>query len=157
MNRRVEELRQLVAQTEREEKNQQEKYMRVLKEGEKALEEKTFQLARTRNEIQTQMTEFHELNSKINKLRTELKEIELNIRRGKDEAKKLAERRQEEKRIQETKIKVSFDFSPYTSLFNWTFSELSNTLLTILELRVIFRILKSREYGGFVEICSLLC
>ena len=116
MNRRVEELRQLVAQTEREEKNQQEKYMRALKEGEKALEEKTFQLARTRNEIQTQMTEFHELNSKINKLRTELKEVELNIGRGKDEVQKLAERRQEERRIQETKIKVSFDASANVSI-----------------------------------------
>ena len=45
---RVEELRQVIAQTEKEEKHQSEKYVRVLKEGEKALEEKTLQLARTR-------------------------------------------------------------------------------------------------------------
>ena len=65
---RVEELRHLVEKTEAEEKHQAEKYVRALKEGEKALEEKTAQLARTRNELQTQMTQFHELNSKSTNL-----------------------------------------------------------------------------------------
>lgn len=105
-NFRVQELRQLLAQTEKEEKTQREKYVRALKEGEKALEDKTLQLARTRNEIQSQMTEFHELNSKINKLRTELKEVQEHVRTGKVEVKSLSERRQQEIRIQERKRKV---------------------------------------------------
>ena len=99
-------MRQLVAQTETEEKNQADKYVRALKEGEKALEEKTAQLARTRNELQTQMIQFHELNSKINKLRTELKEIQENIKKGNAEAERLSQRRDEERRIRELDIQV---------------------------------------------------
>lgn len=102
---RVEELKQLVVQTEKEEKNKEEKYVRALKEGEKALEEKTLLLARTRNEIQTQMTEFHELNSKINKMRTELKEVQANIRKGKNEVVILSEKREEERRTRELDVK----------------------------------------------------
>ena len=98
-----------MTQTETEEKNQAEKYVRALKEGEKALEEKTVQLARTRNEIQTQTTKFHELNSKINKLRNELQEVQVNIRKEKSEANKLAEKREEERRIHELQMKVSFN------------------------------------------------
>ena len=105
---RVEELRQLIAHTEKEEKHQSEKYVRVLKEGEKALEEKTLQLARIRNEIQAQMTEYHELNSKLNKLRTELKEVQVNLRKEKIEAFNLAEKRQREKRTREQQLKVIF-------------------------------------------------
>ena len=105
---RVEELRQLIAQTEKEEKHQSEKYVCVLKEGEKVLEEKTLQLARTRNEIQAQMTEYHELSSKINKLRTELKEVQVNLRKEKIEAFNLTEKRQREKRAREHQIKVNF-------------------------------------------------
>jgi len=101
-------LRQLIAQTETEEKNQSEKYVRVLKEGEKALEEKTLQLARTRNEIQAQMTEYHELSSKINKLRTELKEVQVNLKKEKIEAFNLTEKRQREKRTREQQLKVNF-------------------------------------------------
>ena len=44
MHCRVEELKHLVAKTETEEKHQAEKYVRALKEGEKALEEKTASL-----------------------------------------------------------------------------------------------------------------
>ena len=106
---RVEELKRLVAKTETEEKHQAEKYVRALKEGEKALEEKTAQLARTRNELQTQMIQFHELNSKINKLRTELIEVQDNVKKGKDEVDKLSQRREEEKRVQELHVKVSWN------------------------------------------------
>ena len=107
--RRVEELKHLVAKTETEEKHQAEKYVRALKEGEKALEEKTAQLARTRNELQTQMTQFHELNSKINKLKTELREVHGNVKKGKDEVDRLSQRREEERRLQELHVKVSWN------------------------------------------------
>lgn len=103
---RIEELQKLIAQTETEERHQSDKYVRALKEGEKALEEKTTQLARTRNELQTQMIQFHELNSKINKLRTELKEIEENIKKGKLEAERLSQRKEEERRIQDLNVQV---------------------------------------------------
>ena len=106
---RVEELRHLVEKTEAEEKHQAEKYVRALKEGEKALEEKTAQLARTRNELQTQMTQFHELNSKINKLRTELGQVQGNVKKGKDEVERLSQRREEERRLQERHVKVSWN------------------------------------------------
>lgn len=99
-----------MAKTETEEKNQAAKYVRALKEGEEALEEKTVQLARTRNELQTQMIQFHELSSKMNKLRTELKEIQANIKKGKAETEKLSERREEERRIQQLNVKVSFNY-----------------------------------------------
>ncbi|KAL9989527.1 hypothetical protein ACROYT_G004088 [Oculina patagonica] len=102
---RVEELKQLVAKTETEEKHQAEKYVRALKEGEKALEDKTAQLARTRNELQTQMIQFHELNSKINKLRTELREIQGNVKKGQAEVERLSQRKEEERRIQELNVK----------------------------------------------------
>lgn len=115
-----------MAQTEQEERNQEEKYVRALKEGEKALEEKTFLLARTRNEIQTQMTEFHELNSKMNKLRTELKEVQDNIRKGKNEAKQLSERRAEERRIHELQVKVSSVRVCVASAFRIVFSKALN-------------------------------
>lgn len=105
---RVEELKHLVEKTEAVEKHQAEKYVRALKEGEKALEEKTAQLARTRNELQTQMTQFHELNSKINKLRTELAEVQGNVKKGKDEVETLSQRREEERRLQELHVKVSW-------------------------------------------------
>lgn len=109
MHCRVEELKHLVAKTETEEKHQAEKYVRALKEGEKALEEKTAQLARTRNELQTQMTHFHDLNSKINKLRKELREVQDNVKKGKDELDKLSQRREEGKRVQELHVKVSWN------------------------------------------------
>ena len=102
----MEELQKLIAQTETEERHQSDKYVRALKVGEKALEEKTTQLARTRNELQTQMIQFHELNSKINKLRTELKEIEENIKKGKLEAERLSQRKEEERRIQDLNVQV---------------------------------------------------
>ena len=101
-----------MVQTEKEEKNKEEKYVRALKEGEKALEEKTLLLARTRNEIQTQMTEFHELNSKINKMRAELKEVQANIRKGKNEVVILSEKREEERRTRELDVKVCFNVCP---------------------------------------------
>ena len=101
-------MRQLITQTEKAEKNQSEKYVRALKEGEKALEEKTLQLARTRNEIQAQMTEYHELSSKVNKLRTELKEVQVNLGKEKIEAFNLTEKRLREKRTREQQLKVSF-------------------------------------------------
>lgn len=118
----MEELKHLVAKTETEEKHQAEKYVKALKEGEKGLEEKTAQLARTRNELQTQMIQFHELNSKINKLRTELREVQGNVKKGKDEVERLSQRREEERRIQELNVKVSFNarvhrLSNYVFLF----------------------------------------
>ena len=59
------------------------------------------------NEIQAQMTEYHELSSKINKLRTELKEVQVNLRKEKIEAFNLTEKRQREKRTREQQIKVN--------------------------------------------------
>ncbi|XP_068727914.1 centriolin-like isoform X3 [Montipora capricornis] len=102
---RVEELRNLVAHTEKEVKTQEQKYLQALKEGEKALEDKTCQLARTRNQIQIQMTEFHGLNSKVNRLRAEMRELQLNLRKEQEEAKRLSLRRQEEERNHELKVK----------------------------------------------------
>ena len=112
-------MRQLIAQTEKEEKHQSEKYVRVLKEGEKALEEKTLQLARTRNEIQAQTTEYHELSSKINKLRTELKEVQVNLRKEKIEAFNLTEKRQREKRTREQQLKVIFFLISFFNFYFW--------------------------------------
>lgn len=96
-----------MAKTETEEKHQTEKYVRALKEGEKALEDKTAQLARTRNELQTQMIQFHELNSKINKLKTELREIQESVKKGQAEVETLSQRKEEERRMQELNEKVS--------------------------------------------------
>ena len=114
----MEELKYLVAKTEAEEKHQAEKYVRALKEGEKALEEKTAQLARTRNELQTQMIQFHELNSKINKHRKELREVQDNVKKGKDEVEELSQRRKEEKRLQELHVKVSWNARVYRVTVN---------------------------------------
>ncbi|XP_015764832.1 PREDICTED: golgin subfamily A member 1-like isoform X3 [Acropora digitifera] len=102
---RVEELQHLVTYTENEVKKQEDKYLRALKEGEKALEEKTCQLARTRSEIQTQMTEFHGLNGKINRLRTEMKELQFNFRKEQEEAYRSSQRRQEEIRKHDVRLK----------------------------------------------------
>lgn len=100
----------MVTYTENEVKKQEDKYLRALKEGEKALEDKTCQLARTRGEIQTQMTEFHVLNSKINRLRTEMKELQFNFRREQEETFRLSERRQEETRKHHVRLKVRSKF-----------------------------------------------
>lgn len=116
---RVEELKHLVEKTEAEEKHQAEKYVRALKEGEKALEEKTAQLARTRNELQTQMTQFHEVNSKINKLRTELGQVQGNVKKGKDEVERLSQRREEERRLQERHVKVSWNDGMHRVSYNY--------------------------------------
>ena len=53
------------------------------------------------------MTEYHELSSKLNKLRTELKEVQVNLRKEKIEAFNLTEKRQREKRAREEQIKVN--------------------------------------------------
>ena len=55
------------------------------------------------------MTHFHDLNSKINKLRTELREVQDNVTKGKDELDKLSQRREEGKRVQELHVKVSWN------------------------------------------------
>jgi len=126
----VEELKHLVAKTETEEKHQAEKYVRALKEGEKALEEKAAQLARTRNELQTQMIQFHELNSKINRLRTELREVQDNVKKGKDEVERLSQRREEEKRLQELHVKVSCNARVHrVSVYGISFSSLLQKIL----------------------------
>ena len=100
----------MVTYTENEVKKQEDKYLRALKEGEKALEEKTCQLARTRSEIQTQMTEFHGLNGKINRLRTEMKELQFNFRKEQEEAYRSSQRRQEEIRKHDVRLKVGYKF-----------------------------------------------
>ena len=134
---RVEELKRLVAKTETEEKRQAEKYVRALKEGEKALEEKTAQLARTRNELQTQMIQFHELNNKINKLKTELIEVQDNVKKGKDEVDKLSQRREEEKRVQELHVKVSWN-----ARVNRVFDYVSNMGSSFF---IAYKLLKMRQ------------
>ena len=100
----------MVTYTENEVKKQEDKYLRALKEGEKALEEKTCQLASTRSEIQTQMTEFHGLNGKINRLRTEMKELQFNFRKEQEEAYRSSQRRQEEIRKHDVQLKVGYKF-----------------------------------------------
>ena len=103
---RVDELRQLVSTIEREERDHRQKYVTSLREGELALNEKTAQLARTRNDLKSQMTKLREINTEITKSRTELRELQLKIATGNEELNQLSEKKQEEIRNQSLKMQV---------------------------------------------------
>lgn len=55
------------------------------------------------------MIYFYDFNSKINKFRIELREVQDNVKKGKDEFDKFFQRREEGKRVQELYVKVSWN------------------------------------------------
>ena len=81
--------------------------MIALKDGEKILVERTSQLARTRNELQKQTTEYHELSANITLARKDLSRLELAVKKKNIEIEELAARREEERAYHENILLVS--------------------------------------------------
>ena len=82
--------------TEKAEHEKTERRLSALKDGEKILVERTSQLARTRNELQQQTTEYHELNANIALARKDLSQLEIAVKKKNLEIEDLAARREEE-------------------------------------------------------------
>lgn len=80
--------------------------MTVLREGEKALEEKAAHLARTRNELQSQSVEYLNLSSRIARARVELRDLEEAATERQRETEDIAKTREEERLAHEEMLKV---------------------------------------------------
>ena len=93
----LEKLKESIAATEMEQKEKLAKCLNALKDGEKALEERVAQLAKIKNEIQTQTVEHHETSRKITRARAELRDLETSIVKNKEEVEKITEKKESER------------------------------------------------------------
>lgn len=100
------ELREVISTTEKDEFEKTERRVSALKDGEKILVERTSQLARTRNELQKQTAEYHELNANITLARKDLSRLELAVKKKNLEIEELAARREEERAYHENVLVV---------------------------------------------------
>ena len=108
---RLEELREAVVSTEKREKEKSDKYLNALREGEKALEEKTTHLARTRNELHSQSVEYLNLSNRIARARVEQRDLENEAAGKKEEIAEMASKQEDERLAHDKMIKVLAYFS----------------------------------------------
>ncbi|XP_048587831.1 trichohyalin-like [Nematostella vectensis] len=106
---KLEDLREVVAATEREEHAKHERRVSALKDGEKIIEERTTQLARTHNELQKQTAEYHELNTCIARARKDLSELELAMATRRREIEEQGLRREKEREYHEGVLQQTAD------------------------------------------------
>lgn len=80
--------------------------LNALKDGEKILVERTSELARTRNELQKQTTEYHQLNADIARARKDLNQLDAAVKKKNIEIEDVAARKEEERAYHEAILEV---------------------------------------------------
>lgn len=108
----MEELREIISNTEKDEHLKAKQRLNALKDGEKILVERTSELARTRNELQKQTTEYHQLNADIARARKDLNQLDAAVKKKNIEIEDVAARKEEERAYHEAILEVRVRIRP---------------------------------------------